>query len=204
MCSSGDGLHKHVPVLGAWYYLDCPLAGHSLIACQMPPSTRKLAGRRNGQQKKKTRKHDEREQGCAKGEGEGESCRPGKEISTLPSPNFQGWSATSGTRTGYLFLLLQRSCLLLSAVVPLVPVLAHAPVPCTCTMARPVLFSPCPYPGLPPMAGRLKDFRTSRVASRRRLFPAPDALRSPRSCPSRSHAHARSSFKFAARQSGEL
>lgn len=93
---------------------------------------------------------------------------------------------------------------LLSAVVPLVPVLAHAPVPCTCTMARPVLFSPCPYPGLPPMAGRLKDFRTSRVASRRRLFPAPDALRSPRSCPSRSHAHARSSFKFAARQSGEL
>lgn len=128
----------------------------------------------------------------------------GKRYRHSPSPNSQGWSATSGTRTGYLFLLLQRSCLLLSAVVPLVPVLAHAPVPCTCTMARPVLFSPCPYPGLPPMAGRLKDFRTSRVASRRRLFPAPDALRSPRSCPSRSHAHARSSFKFAARQSGEL
>lgn len=75
-----------------------------------------------------------------------------------------------------------------------VPVLVSAPVPCTCTMARPVLFSPYPYPGLPPMAGLLKDFRTSRVASRRRLFPAPDALRSPRSCSSRSHAHARSSL----------
>lgn len=103
MCSTGDGLHKHVPVLGAWYSLDCPLAGLSLIACQMPPSMRKLAGRRNGQQKKKTRKHDEREQGCAKGEGE--SCRPGKrDIDTPPPPNFQGRSATSGTRTVYLFL----------------------------------------------------------------------------------------------------
>lgn len=200
MCSTGDGLHKHVPVLGAWYYLDCPLAGHSLIACQMPPSTRKLAGRRNGQQKKKTRKHDEREQGCAKGEGEKRAADLGKRYRHSPPQT----SKVGVPPQAPVPDTCSCAAALLSAVVPLVPVLAHAPVPCTCTMTRPVLFSPCPYPGLPPMAGRLKDFRTSRVASRRRLFPAPDALRSPRSCPSRSHAHARSSFKFAARQSGEL
>ncbi|KAM6487278.1 hypothetical protein HDV62DRAFT_149569 [Trichoderma sp. SZMC 28011] len=130
MCSTDDDLHKHVPVLGAWYYLDCPLAGHSLIACQMPPSTRKLAGRRNGQQKKKTRKHDEREQGCAKGEGEKTAAGLGKRYRHSPSPNLQGWSATSGTRTGYLFLCLFLCC---SA-----PVCSGSPCSstcsCTCTL----------------------------------------------------------------------
>ncbi|KAL7823286.1 hypothetical protein V8C26DRAFT_385984 [Trichoderma gracile] len=84
-----------------------------------------------------------------------------------------------------------------------------------------------PLPWTPPMAGRLIDFRTSRVASRRgplESFPAPDALRHPRpwswswglglgpvSC-SGPHMHMlalrlacfQARAKLAARQSGEL
>lgn len=174
------------------------------------------------------REHDEREQGCARRGCKVQSYRtpPPRDVVVPPQapiPCTRTCSYASPPPAAAVPIHAYRQTG--NRTLPIVPAPVRIPYLYCTNLAlylhQPALFPPCPYPGLPPMASRLSDFRTSRVASR--LSPRPDALRRPRSwaclglglgpglC-SGPHMHmlalrlacfpARA--KFAARQSGEL